>query len=170
MIPLISGSRRSAKGSPILALLFALITLMGVWSIFTPEKPALDPEIQVSSMEPQSLTDPSYGEYLIRIGLVTVALIVILIVGGRILQRRGTRLGNADLGIRILGRRYVSQKHFFLKIVVEDRVLLLGAGDQGLQLITELNPLDEEEIPKTESRAAPRFRDMFRNLQQQGVR
>ena len=104
---------------------------MGFMSILTPES-APEPE------EPSQIinTRSTYSGYLFRIIIVTLTLVVGLVVGLKIYQRKVHHNGKNNLDISMLGRHYINSKQYLLKVMVEDRYLLLGVSDSAINFIT----------------------------------
>ena len=141
MIPIRPRGPHSTRGSYILVLIFGLLFVISVWSILNPEPTAVDePEVE------RAANGPSYGEYLLRLVLVGGALVVVLIVVARVIKRKTSHSANQTLDMHILGKRYLNPKQYFMKVMIEDRFLLLGVTDQNISLITELPDPGEDVI------------------------
>ncbi|MEA3286008.1 MAG: flagellar biosynthetic protein FliO [Candidatus Marinimicrobia bacterium] len=121
------------QGSTIFAIIFALIAILGIMSILTPPS-VPEPE------EPSQIinTRSNYSGYLSRVVIVTLTMIVILVVGLKMYQKNNKRGGKNSLGINILGRHYINNKQYLLKVLVEDKYLLLGVSESTINFITEL--------------------------------
>lgn len=142
---IIPGQQRkigSKGGNYALAALFGLIFLLGIWSVLSPEPTVVD------DGDSPANSPSSYGGYLLRVMLITLALIAVLIVVARVAKKQNMLAQTTDLKMRILGKRYISPKQYFMKVMIDDRYLLLGVSEQSINLITEL--AEPGELPDEE--------------------
>jgi flagellar biogenesis protein FliO len=109
-------------------------------SILTPESaPVPEEPSQVIN------TRSDYSGYLFRVVMVTLTMIVGLVIGLRIYQKKMKLSGKNNLELSILGRHYINGKQYLLKVLVEDRYLLLGVSDSSINFITELEDPDDND-------------------------
>jgi len=124
----------SKQATYLFAMIFALIAIAGFVSLVspgTPEAPAAGSETLP--------TNSKYSGYLFRVVAVTSALVVFLIVGLRIYRKQIQLSGKNNINLNLLGRYYLNDKQYLLKVTIDDRNLLLGVSDSSINLITELD-------------------------------
>ena len=135
------------QGRFLFLVIFALITILGFVSIISPDKPMTTP---TENSEKTLDTRGTYSGYLFRVVAVTVALVVFLIVGLRIYRKQIQLHGKNSINMNMLGRYYINDKQYLLKVAIEDRNLLLGVSESSINLITELDLDDvDPDEPKT---------------------
>ena len=108
-------------------------------------------DVEVLSPDSEVLqTRSTYSGYLLRIVIVTLALIVVILTGLRIYQKQIKLKGKNNLNVTMMGRHYINDKQYLLKVFIEDRNILLGVSDNAINFITELEvPADEVEDEDT---------------------
>lgn len=131
----------TTQGTKIFVVIFALITILGFVSILSPD-PKADPPAPATeqALQPSS----TYSGYLFRVVAVTLLLIVFLVIGLRLYRKQILLKGKNSLNMNLLGRYYINDKQYLLKVSIDDRNLLLGVSDSSINLITELD-MDEAE-------------------------
>lgn len=104
-------------------------------------------DVEVLSPDSEVLqTRSTYSGYLLRIVIVTLALIVVILTGLRIYQKQIKLKGKNNLNVTMMGRHYINDKQYLLKVFIEDRNILLGVSDSAINFITELEaPADDVE-------------------------
>lgn len=97
-----------------------------------------------------------YGELLasslLLLALVVGALVAV-VLGGRALTRRGRRGGGSDW-MEVLARLPLEPRRSLYVVRVADRTLVLGASEQGLTLLREL---EGGELPSAAPASGPSF-------------
>lgn len=85
-----------------------------------------------------------------------VGVLFLLAVVSAPLWVRRLRAGAPAAGVRVVTRTALSRSSTLAVVEVDGRRLLLGAGDQGVRLLTELDPDDRTDAaPGTEPAADP---------------
>ncbi len=129
----------SKQTTKIFIIIFGLMAILGLISIMTPASSEAPAEI-----EPLH-TSSTYSGYLLRVVVVTFTMIVLLIVGLKVYSGQMKLKGKNNLRLNILGRHYLNQKQYLLKVNIEDRNLLLSVSESNINFITELeSPADDE--------------------------
>ena len=147
------------RATAIFALLFALIAILGLVSIITPQ-----PGTDTGDQEAPLKTRSTYSGYLFRVVAVTITLVVFLVVGLRVYRKQVMLRGKNSLSINLLGRYYINDRQYLLKVAIDDRNLLLGVSEGSISLITEL---DAEAAEAPEKRSFGRILDLENNKETQ---
>ncbi len=143
MIPKTSKKTYNKKASNIFVVIFALMAILGMISTMSPD--TVEGDMEPGSTESLQ-TRSTYSGYLLRIMVVTVTMVIILIVGLKIYNKQMRLKGKNNLSVTMLGRHYINDKQYLLKVFIEDRHLLLSVSDANINFLTELEaPGDEEE-------------------------
>ncbi|MDP8237473.1 MAG: flagellar biosynthetic protein FliO [Candidatus Hatepunaea meridiana] len=144
------------RGSLGVAMIFIAIAVIGVMlTISSPskkqksseiEKPSLETVQPLETVQHNQIKKSNYSSYLLRVILITAAIIAVILVGSR-LYRKQMRLGDSNkVNISILGRQYISPKHSLIMVRVTGRRFLLGITDSSVNLISEFEDEIESEI------------------------
>ena len=139
MRPALKKGSYSKQGTTIFAIIFALMAILGLMSIMSP-----DTAEEASSTETLH-TPNTYTGYLLRVVVVTITMIVVLIVGLKIYNKQMKLKGKNSLNLNVMGRHYINDKQYLLKVNIEDRNLLLGVTESNISLITELESMVEDD-------------------------
>lgn len=88
--------------------------------------------------------------------MIEVALklfvVTLVMAGGLVLAARASRGGRPGSGIRVSGRHGVSKGAVVAVVEVDGRRFLVGAGDQQVALLTELEPAaQDDQLPELAS-------------------
>ena len=83
---------------------------------------------------------PSYMGPVLQMLIVLVLMVAALFVAARLLRRLPVFRPPIGEHMRVIERMPVGPKHQLLLVEVENRRLLLGASEQGLHHLTELDP------------------------------
>ncbi len=143
MIPIKKKAVYSKQVTNVFALLFAIIAILGFISIFTPDHSENNATI-TENLKPQN----TYSSYLLKVAVVTITMIVMLVLGLRVYKKQIRLKAKNSLVVDILGRHYISDKQYLLKVDVEDKYLLLGVSDTSINCLAELDKpkeLDDED-------------------------
>ncbi len=135
--------RQPAKkqGSTLFAIIFGIIAILGLMSILSPS-----PDAVTSDSVDGFGSRGTYTGYLFKVVAVTITMVIILIVGLRIYKKQLGVKGKNNLNLSVLGRHYINDKQYLLKVSVEDKYMLLGVSDSNINYITELSgPSDEDD-------------------------
>ncbi len=139
MKPKLKKAVYSKQGTNLFAIIFALMAILGFISILSPEVAE-----QVPASEEAFSSRTIYSGYLLRVVIVTVTMIVILIVGLKFYKKRMKISGKDNLNMNVLGRHYISDKQYLLKVMIEDKYLLLGISESNISYLTQLaGPVDD---------------------------
>ena len=140
-------SKTRDQATTLFIILFALIAILGFTSILSPGD-GDGADIQTVEGEPQ-LPTPStaYSSYLMKVMAVTFLMIAALIVGLRVYRKQMHLRGKNNLKLNVLGKFYLNDKQYLMKVNIDDRDLLLGVSEQSINLITELSMDAEPEDP-----------------------
>lgn len=149
MKPRLSKVTYNKQATTIFALLFAAMAIMGFVSILTPQGEPTSQALQVTADAPQQVPmHNTYSGYLLRVVVVTLVMIVVLIMGLRLYNKQLKLKGKNNLDLIPLGKHYLNDKQYLLKVKVEDRNILLGVSETSINFITELDGDDDPEIDK----------------------
>lgn len=126
----------------LIALAGALLTLSsypgGGKTIAGVEPETVNPKVSVSL--------PSVGiQYVTKTVLVTGLFVLFLLLGTKWYKKRWRNKVASAVDFTILGRRYLSSKHYLLLIRIKNRDLLLGVTDQNITLLANDESEGEEE-------------------------
>ena len=78
--------------------------------------------------------------------VVKLVAVTLVMVGGLLLTARYARGGGrAGSGVRVTGRHGISKGAVIAVVEVDGRRFLVGAGDQQVTLLSELEPAEEVE-------------------------
>lgn len=124
----------SKQVTNIFALIFAVIAILGFISIFSPDHSENDAPI-AENLKPQN----TYSSYLLKVVVVTITMIVMLVLGLRVYKKQTRLKAKNSLLVDVLGRHYINDKQYLLKIEVEDKYLLLGVSDTSINCLVELD-------------------------------
>lgn len=133
----------SPLASRLFALIFALIAILGMMSIFSPE-PIEVPDTEQEVFKPRT----TYSGYLLRVVTVTVIMVVFIIAGLWLYKKQLTHKGKNNLNVNLLGKHYLNDKQYLLKVLIEDRYILLGVSESSINYLTELDNMEDEQEPK----------------------
>lgn len=162
--------------SSVLAVLFALIAVMGV--VLTLSKYGGDTETETADPQrtdrvvtngretegkqtekmPTGVAEEylnrndHYSRGIVRTILLSAVFVVFLLVGFGIYRRRYR--GGSTFGTRIdvIGKKYVGPKQYLMMIEVEDRRLLLGITDQSINFLYEFEAPEDVDQDKDNPR------------------
>lgn len=87
----------------------------------------------------------SYSIYAIRTVIITVCIVVILFVIANIYRRQKRSDLPNTFDLKVLGRKYVSAKHYLLLLKFKKRLLLVGVTDSSFELLCEIDDQDESD-------------------------
>jgi len=134
MSPKLNKISQKKYGSTLFAIIFGMIAVLGFMSILSPTPDVVTPET-ADGFNSQG----TYTGYLFKIVAVTLTMIVVLIVGLRIYKKQLSVTGTKNFSIHILGKHYINNKQYLLKVFVEDKYMLLGVSDSSINFISELD-------------------------------
>lgn len=120
--------------------IFAIIAVLGFVSILSPSSSST-----VEAEDQPLQTRSTYSGYLFRVVAVTLAMVVFLIVGLRIYRKQIQLQGKNSINLDLLGRYYINDKQYLLKVAIDDRNLLLGVSENSINMITELDLGDDDQ-------------------------
>lgn len=146
MIP--AGKKVTARkqATNIFALLFALMAILGLISIISPDVAEVA-QTSTESIQPRS----NYSGYLLRIVVVTITMIAVLIVSLKIYKKQMKLKGGNNLRVTTLGKHYINDKQYLLKVNIEDKNILLGVSDSSINYLTELEYSADEKADEDRS-------------------
>lgn len=147
------------QGSYLLAMVFGLICILGVVSVITPSPvPETTAEQATETESIGSTRTVNYTAYYIRVMAIMVVSIAILIVSVRFYKRYVKVNDQSNLDLKILGRKYINSKQYFLKVFVDNKLLLVGVSEQSMNLIADLSEsIEVVEGPEPESTTGENF-------------
>jgi flagellar protein FliO/FliZ len=165
------------------ALLTVLLIIAGVTCVYVPalsaqtESPGGEETLVLGEVEP-GVPPPGTGA---SVSLILRMLLLLILAAAAIygvvyfLKRASRPSERRDPNVRLLSSVHLGANRFVHAVSVGSRVLLLGAGDSGVNLITEIDDQDTinamllEDSRKTAETAAGRFPDFKALLRGFGV-
>ncbi len=149
---------RVGGGSKLLALVFFVITLFGMVLIFAP-KSAPDMTDNTSSTAVSSPatfgSDHSQQKsisltgYIWKVVLITAVILGLFWLLAKFYRQKMMSGISSGTRFTILGREYLSPNSSLVMVHVENRKLLLGITDAAVNLISEFEIRDADELEKT---------------------
>lgn len=143
----------SKKGSYGLALVFAVVTIIGAILMYSSPPGVADRQKETNSVQTaEKVTtqdetfDSNYSGYVLRTVLVTLFIIILIIAIAKIYRNRVHQEVNNRIEMHVLGRKYIGPKQFLLMVNVERRNLLLGVTDNSINLIASYEPEEDENV------------------------
>jgi len=139
------------KGSFGIAVIFAMIALIGALMVLSPDnkKPenVIDQEVSENSQFGKG-NRPDYLKYMSRMIIVTSLMIIVIIYGAKWYKGKMQRNDSYTLSMKILGKQFLGSKHFLTMVRIDGKNFLLGVTDQSINLISEFPEIIEHEENK----------------------
>ncbi|MBN4081340.1 flagellar biosynthetic protein FliO [Caldithrix abyssi] len=149
MIPTVRFDSGPGKKSTGLAVLFALIAVMGMLMIFTSSQDKVPPEsptlIVEKSADQHTDFQSKYSGYMVKIISVTGGIILLFVFGAK-WYRKHQAQSSSVFHMNVLGKQYFSPKQYLMLVRIEEKKMLLGITDQSINLLKEYE--DDEEAGK----------------------
>lgn len=159
-------THRSSQNSKGIALIFMAIAVAGMILVVmnpqhysseeTGEQMVMDSTLAESIHQQQS----AYSGYVVRTVIITVCIIVILLVIANIYRRRRRSDLPNSFGLSVLGKKYISTKHYLLLLKFNGRLLLVGVTDSSFTLLSNIG--DDEEMFDDSISKSDNFSDLVR--------
>lgn len=99
---------------------------------------------------------PAISDYFVRVGWVTLLIILFILVGFSLYKRYGIKAGFiGKSNIRVLSKYHIGPKQYLMLIWIEGRKLLIGVSDKSMSLLADLGAADEAEINAAQQAVTP---------------
>lgn len=149
MIPKRNFQFESGKKSYLIALIFILIAVMGLMTMLSSiQGISKSDKVERHILEKQKVESSqksSYTGFVLRIVLITVALIILTFLGAKWYRNRSRSDISDKMRMDIIGRRYIDSKHSLLMVRVNGRKILLGITDNSINRIAEYEENNTDE-------------------------
>jgi len=129
----------SKQSTLIFALIFAAIAILGFASLISPAA-----STKIAAPNEAVSSQGTYSGYLTRVVIVTFTMVVVLIIGLRIYKQQMVLKGKNNLAVTIMGRHYINDKQYLLKVNIESKNMLLGITESNITFLTELQHSEAE--------------------------